>query len=109
MSSSNSILSREFFFLLSHEIFNPIYCLFQYSSRTNYTLQVNPHSNINPEHLHYFYFIGRIIGTAIYQRKYLDAYFVTAFYKMLLDIPVTIEDIESIDADVYKGLIWMKY
>lgn len=101
-------VSREFFFLLSHEIFNPIYGLFQYSTHTNYTLQVNPHSGINPEHLHYFYFIGRIIGTAIYQRKYLDAYFVTAFYKMLLDMPVTLEDMESIDADVYKGLVWMQ-
>ncbi len=101
-------VSREFFFLLSHEIFNPVYGLFQYSSHTNYTLQINPHSSINPEHLHYFYFIGRIIGTAIYQRKYLDAYFVSAFYKVLLDIPVTIEDMESIDADVYKGLMWMR-
>lgn len=101
-------VSREFFFLLSHEIFNPIYGLFQYSSHTNYTLQINPHSEINPEHLHYFYFIGRVIGTAIYQRKYLDVYFVTAFYKMLLDIPVTLEDIESIDTDVYKGLVWMQ-
>lgn len=101
-------VSREFFFLLSHEIFNPIYGLFQYSSHTNYTLQINPHSDINPEHLHYFYFIGRIIGTAIYQRKYLDVYFVSSFYKMLLDIPVTLEDMESIDADVYKGLVWLQ-
>ena len=101
-------VSREFFFLLSHEIFNPIYGLFTYSSHTNYTLQINPHSGVNPEHLHYFHFIGRVIGTAIYQRKYLDVYFVTAFYKMLLDIPVTLEDMESIDADVYKGMIWMQ-
>lgn len=101
-------VSREFFFLLSHEIFNPIYGLFQYSSHTNYTLQINAHSDINPEHLHYFYFIGRVIGTAIYQRKYLDAYFVTAFYKMLLDLPVTLEDMESIDAEVYKGMVWMQ-
>ncbi|PJF17875.1 YER125Wp-like protein [Paramicrosporidium saccamoebae] len=27
---------------------------------------------------------------------------------MLLDIPVTLEDMESIDADVYKGLVWMQ-
>lgn len=101
-------VSREFFFLLSHEIFNPVYGLFQYSSHTNYTLQINPHSDINPEHLHYFYFIGRIIGAAIYQRKYLDAYFVTAFYKTLLNIPVTLEDMESIDAPMYKSLVWMQ-
>ncbi|KAI7126026.1 putative E3 ubiquitin-protein ligase, partial [Hortaea werneckii] len=47
-------LSREFFFLLSHEMFNPFYCLFEYSAHDNYTLQINPHSGINPEHLGYF-------------------------------------------------------
>ncbi|CAG8441967.1 15255_t:CDS:10 [Acaulospora colombiana] len=52
-------LSREFFFLLSHEMFNPFYCLFEYSAHDNYTLQINPHSGINPEHLNYFKFIGR--------------------------------------------------
>ncbi|MCO5600910.1 hypothetical protein L7F22_055027 [Adiantum nelumboides] len=44
-------LSREFFFLLSHEMFNPFYCLFEYSAHDNYTLQINPHSGVNPEHL----------------------------------------------------------
>lgn len=101
-------VSREFFYILSHEIFSPNYGLFMYSSHTNYTLQINPNSDVNPEHLHYFCFIGRVIGAAIFHRKYLDAYFVSAFYKMLLDIPVTFEDMESIDSEVYKGLLWMK-
>lgn len=42
---------REFFFLLSHEMFNPFYCLFEYSAVDNYTLQINPNSDVNPEHL----------------------------------------------------------
>lgn len=44
-------LHREFFFLLSHEMFNPFYCLFEYSAVDNYTLQINPNSDVNPEHL----------------------------------------------------------
>ena len=44
------LTSREFFFLLSHEMFNPFYCLFEYSAHDNYTLQINPHSGMNPEH-----------------------------------------------------------
>jgi hypothetical protein len=33
-----SVPYREFFFLLSHEMFNPFYCLFEYSAVDNYTL-----------------------------------------------------------------------
>ena len=61
------------FFLLSHQMFNPYYGLFEYSATDNYTLQINPHSEYcNPEHLNYFYFIGKIIGMAIYHGKLLD-------------------------------------
>lgn len=54
--------SREWFFLLSHEVLNPMYCLFEYAGKDNYCLQINPASDINPDHLKYFKFIGRFIA-----------------------------------------------
>lgn len=54
--------SREWFFLLSHEVLNPMYCLFEYAGKSNYCLQINPASAINPDHLAYFCFIGRFIA-----------------------------------------------
>lgn len=100
-------LSREFFFLLSHEMFNPFYCLFEYSAHDNYTLQINPASGVNPEHLNYFKFIGRCLGLGIFHRRFLDAYFITAFYKMILKKKVAIADLESVDAELHRGLTWM--
>ncbi|GJE96532.1 ubiquitin-protein ligase [Phanerochaete sordida] len=100
-------LSREFFFLLSHEMFNPFYCLFEYSAHDNYTLQINPASGVNPEHLNYFKFIGRCLGLGIFHRRFLDAYFITAFYKMILRKKVTLVDLESVDAELHRGLTWM--
>lgn len=100
-------VSREFFFLLSHEMFNPFYCLFEYSAHDNYTLQINPHSGINPEHLNYFKFIGRILGLAIFHRRFLDAYFIVSFYKMILKKKITLSDLESVDADYHRSLQWM--
>ncbi|TKY90892.1 hypothetical protein EX895_000890 [Sporisorium graminicola] len=100
-------LSREFFFLLSHEMFNPFYCLFEYSAHDNYTLQINPHSGINPEHLNYFKFIGRVLGLAIFHRRFLDAYFIVSFYKMILKKKITLSDLESVDADYHRSLQWM--
>lgn len=99
-------LSREFFFLLSHEMFNPFYCLFEYSAIDNYTLQINPHSGINPEHLGYFKFIGRVVGLAIFHRRFLDAFFIGAFYKMILRKKVALADMEGVDADFHRTLSW---
>lgn len=100
-------VSREFFFLLSHEMFNPFYCLFEYSAHDNYTLQINPHSGINPEHLNYFKFIGRVVGLAIFHRRFLDAFFIGALYKMVLGKPVSLADMEGVDADFHRSLQWM--
>lgn len=100
-------VSREFFFLLSHEMFNPFYCLFEYSAHDNYTLQINPHSGINPEHLNYFKFIGRVLGLAIFHRRFLDAHFIVSFYKMILKKKITLTDLESVDADYHRSLQWM--
>lgn len=102
-------IHREFFFLLSHEMFNPFYCLFEYSAHDNYTLQINPHSGINPEHLNYFRFIGRVVGLAIFHRRFLDAFFIGAFYKMILKKKVVLADMEGVDADFHRNLTWMLY
>ncbi|THD00018.1 hypothetical protein EYZ11_000470 [Aspergillus tanneri] len=99
-------LSREFFFLLSHEMFNPFYCLFEYSAHDNYTLQINPHSGVNPEHLNYFRFIGRVVGLAIFHRRFLDSFFIGAFYKMMLRKKVSLQDMEGVDEDVHRNLAW---
>ncbi|NXD32198.1 PUB1 ligase, partial [Spelaeornis formosus] len=100
-------LSREFFFLLSHEMFNPFYCLFEYSAHDNYTLQINPNSGVNPEHLNYFKFIGRVVGLGIFHRRFLDAYFIVSFYKMILKKKISLSDLESVDAGLHRGMTWM--
>lgn len=100
-------VSREFFFLLSHDMFNPFYCLFEYSSHDNYTLQINPNSGINPEHLNYFKFIGRVVGLGVFHRRFLDAFFVGALYKMMLHKKVVLQDMEGVDAEFYRSLKWI--
>src|SRR2546425_7072127 len=90
---------REWFFLLSHEIFDPQYGLFEYSSDDKYTLQINPASGINPDHLSYFRFIGRCLGLGIFHQRFLDAYFVSSLYKMLLGKRPALSDLESIDQE----------
>ena len=55
-------VAKEWFFLLSHQMLNPMYCLFEYVDDKNYRIQINPASGVNPEHLVYFKFFGIIIA-----------------------------------------------
>ncbi|XP_050098938.1 E3 ubiquitin-protein ligase Nedd-4-like isoform X1 [Anopheles aquasalis] len=102
-------LAREWFYLLSKEMFNPYYGLFEYSAMDNYTLQINPFSGLcNEDHLHYFRFIGRVAGMAVYHGKLLDAFFIRPFYKMMLQKAIELKDMESVDMEYYNSLLWIK-
>ena len=130
--------AREWFFLLSHQMLNPMYGLLEYAGGNNYTLQINPASGINPEHLTYFRFIGRIIAMAshyscflltvslslswpfilsymyhlflqaLYHGKFIDNSFSMPFYKQMLGKKLTLQDLESIDPEFYNSLVWVK-
>lgn len=101
-------IAREWFFLLSHEVLNPMYCLFEYAGKNNYCLQINPASSINPDHLTYFRFIGRFIAMALYHGKFIDTGFTLPFYKRMLNKRPTLRDLESIDPEFYNSIIWIK-
>lgn len=47
------IYIREWLYLLSHEMLNPYYGLFQYTRDDIYTLQINPDSAVNPVGIHF--------------------------------------------------------
>ena len=76
--------SREFFFLLSREIFNPYYGLFEYSANDTYTVQISPTSSFIHNNLEWFRFAGRIVGLVIAQGFLLDVFFTRTVYKSLL-------------------------
>lgn len=101
-------VAREWFYLLSKEMFNPYYGLFQYSAVDNYTLQINPNSSLcNPDHISYFKFIGRVAGMAVFHGKLLDAFFIRPFYKMMLKKQITLEDMQAVDSEYHKSLVWI--
>ncbi|XP_050955572.1 NEDD4-like E3 ubiquitin-protein ligase WWP2 isoform X1 [Labeo rohita] len=101
-------IARQWFFLLSHEVLNPMYCLFEYAGKNNYCLQINPASSINPDHLTYFRFIGRFIAMALYHGKFIDTGFTLPFYKRMLNKKPTLKDLESIDPEFYNSIMWVK-
>lgn len=101
-------VAREWFFQLSHEVLNPMYCLFEYANKNNYSLQINPASEVNPDHLTYFKFIGRFIAMALYHGKFIYSGFTMPFYKRMLNKKLTMKDLESIDPEFYNSLCWIR-
>ncbi|XP_046461626.1 E3 ubiquitin-protein ligase SMURF1-like [Daphnia pulex] len=100
-------VAREWLHLLSQQMLNPYYGLFCYSREDNYTLHVNPDSSVNPEHLSYFHFVGRIMGLAVFHGHHLDGGFTLPFYKMLLNKAIVLDDITHVDPELHRSLTWM--
>jgi len=98
-------VSREWYTILAKEMFNADYCLFTPTADSAY--QPNKDSAINPDHLPYFKFVGRVIGKALYDGQLLDAHFTRSFYKHILSAPITYQDMEAIDPEYYRNLKWI--
>ena len=114
-------LLREWYVIISREIFNANYALFKTSTGDRVTYTINDFSHINTNHLCYFKFVGRVIAKAIYDNKLLECYFTRSFYKHILAKAVRyqvkinclkiifitnhhLQDMESEDYEFYKGL-----
>ncbi|PYH45250.1 E3 ubiquitin-protein ligase TOM1 [Aspergillus saccharolyticus JOP 1030-1] len=100
-------VTREWFQVLARGMFNPNYALFIPVASDRTTFHPNRLSGVNSEHLMFFKFIGRIIGKALYEGRVLDCHFSRAVYKCILSRSVSIKDMETLDLDYYKSLLWM--
>ena len=101
-------LTREWYSVLAKEIFNPNYALFTPAADGS-TFQPNPMSEIahdqgTVDSARWFQFVGRVVGKAIADGQLLDAHFTRSFYKHMLGVPVTVEDMGSMDPEYYKNL-----
>jgi len=100
-------LLREWYIIISREIFNPMYALFCTSPGDRVTYTINQSSHCNSNHLSYFKFVGRIIAKAVYDNKLLECYFTRSFYKHILGVLVKYTDMESEDYAFYQGLVFL--
>ena len=100
-------VSREWFAAMARQMFDPDYALFNPVASDRTTFHPNQLSFINDQHLLYFKFIGRIIGKALYEGRVLDCHFSRAVYRRILGKSVSLKDMESLDLDYYKSLVWI--
>merc|ERR1711868_317761 len=95
-------LLREWYVIISREIFNPNYALFKASSGDRVTYTINDFSHINSNHLCYFKFVGRVIAKAIYDNKLLECYFTSAFRRFYKNLSYLIDTkVEDMGYDMF--------
>ncbi|KAK6740124.1 hypothetical protein RB195_008539 [Necator americanus] len=100
--------SRELFYLLSRELFHPYYGLFEYSAPDQYTVQISPHSNLVQQEMQWMELAGRVLGLALLHRCLIDTFFTRTFYKMLLEQPITLLDLQDVDPEFYRSMMWIR-
>ena len=94
---------REWFNVVADELLQPDCGLFL-SKDGGRTLQPNPHSQLaaGADHLVHFCLLGRVTGLAVYHKEPLPAHWSSAFIKAVCGFPVTLEDVESVDPELYE-------
>lgn len=55
-----------------------------------------------------FLFSLLILSQALFHGKFIDTGFSLPFYKRILNKPLALKDLESIDPEFYNSLIWIK-
>ncbi|CAF4769682.1 unnamed protein product [Rotaria sp. Silwood1] len=94
-------LSKEFFQLITEQIFSPEYGMFMADEETR-SLWFNPSA---PEDLDREYMlIGMLLGLAIYNSIILDIKFPPVLYRKLMGKIGTSEDLETSHPTIYKSL-----
>lgn len=99
-------LAREWFQLVTEEIFNPDMGLWLPTQGNQMSMRINPASEIScPEdHLIYFRFLGRVMGKALFDGQLVAGHMVRHLYKHILGWPVMFDDLEIPDEEYYNSL-----
>ena len=70
----------------------------------------NPDSEIivGKKHLEYFYFIGSVVGRALYEGILLETKFAKFFLRRMQNKHNYLNELESLDPEMYKNLKFLK-
>jgi len=102
-------VTREWFEIMTKEVFDANKGLFKFGDSGDLRYQINELSGLlNPQHKNWFHFTGRMMGKALFDGMALSAPLVRSLYKHLLRSPVTVEDLKTQDPTEYNSLVYMR-
>jgi len=102
-------LTREWYLCVAQQLFSPDFGLFAHSQVDNLTYSINPASALaQDDHLTAFRFAGRFLAKALVDQQVVPAHISLPLFRHLLGHPITLEDVEFEDAELYKSLRWIR-
>lgn len=100
-------LAREWLEILGREFANPQRHLFCSTTAGSSMQQIDPASASDPHAAELFKFVGRVLGRAVYDRRTVNLHFSRAIYRFLKNHQVCLQDMEAVDEEYYRSLVWM--
>ncbi|CAN4095962.1 unnamed protein product [Withania somnifera] len=94
---------REWFFLVCQAIFNPQNALFVACPNDCRRFFPNPASKVDPLHLEYFSFSGRVIALALMHKIQVGVVFDRVFFLQLSGKNISLDDIRDADPFLYSS------
>ena len=95
---------REWLTLLFKEFQKSENTLFSKADTSDFSLKVFNTKHIDKKKMEIFYFIGKIFALALMDELTINSCFNIYIYKIILDEPVTIEDLVFIDTEIYHSI-----
>lgn len=102
-------LSKEFLTDISRTAFDPHYGLFAQTSTSGRHLIPNTSARSVENGMHMIEFLGRIVGKALYEGILLDYTFSHAFVQKLLGRYSFLDELSTLDPELYKHLMFIKH
>ncbi|KAF5728865.1 E3 ubiquitin-protein ligase UPL5 [Tripterygium wilfordii] len=94
---------REWFILVCQAIFNPQNALFTACPNDRRRFYPNSSSKVDPMHLEYFSFCGRVIALALMHKVQVGIAFDRVFFLQLAGMQLSVEDIQEADPLLYNS------
>ncbi|KAL3357191.1 hypothetical protein AABB24_017734 [Solanum stoloniferum] len=94
---------REWFLLVCQAMFNPQNALFVACPNDRRRFFPNSASKVNPLHLNYFCFSGRMIALTLMHKVQIGVVFDRTFFLQLAGKDITLEDVRDADPPFYKS------
>jgi len=93
-------LIREWISILMEKLFNPKLGLFVKADTEEIAYLINERCN----KLEYYYFCGKIIAKAFYERIPIKAYFSKIIWKQILGLKLELDDLKYCDKELYSSM-----
>ncbi|KAF9665086.1 hypothetical protein SADUNF_Sadunf16G0085500 [Salix dunnii] len=102
-------LSKEFLTDISKSAFSPEHGLFSQSSTSERHLIPNPTAKYLENGIQMIEFLGRVVGKALYEGILLDYSFSHVFVQKLLGRYSFLDELSTLDPELYRSLLYVKH